>query len=100
MPTSVIIDKLTNSIEDASSAKRFDTETVPLEKGDLKTVLKKYGWLFNWKQEFNYFERHVFKLVIKDDSTIQGLISLQVMDGFLEMHLIESAPHTIGHGKK
>jgi hypothetical protein len=22
------------------------------------------------------------------------------MDGFLEMHLIESAPHNIGHGKK
>jgi hypothetical protein len=41
MRTSVIIDKLTNSIEDAVSGKRFDTETVPLEKGDLKSVLKK-----------------------------------------------------------
>jgi hypothetical protein len=70
-----------------------------LEKSNLKIVQKKYGWRFNWKQEFNYSDRQLFKLVIKGESIIQGLISLQVMDGFVEMHLIESAPGNIGHGK-
>lgn len=100
MLTSVIIDKLTNSIEDAASGKSFDTEIVPLVKVDLKTELKKYRWRFNWKAEMKYTDRQLYKLVIKGESIIQGLISLQVMDNFVEMHLIESAPHNFGHGKR
>lgn len=99
MATSVIIDKLTNSIEDASG-NSFDTEIVPLGKADLKAVLKKYDWRFNWKEEIEYSNRQLYKLIIKGDLIIQGLISLQVMDNFVEMHLIETAPHNFGHRKR
>jgi hypothetical protein len=36
-----LIDKITNSIEDAVSGKSVDTEILPVDKADLKTVLKK-----------------------------------------------------------
>jgi hypothetical protein len=100
MTTSIFIDKLTNSIEDAVTGESLETEIVSLEKADLKNIPKKYGWRFSWKKETKYSDRRVCKLVVRGDSIIQGLISLQVMDGFVEMHLIESSPHNIGHKKK
>ncbi len=95
-----LIDKITNSIEDVVSGKSLDTDIVPVHKPDLKTVFKKYGWRFNWKIEISNIERQVYKLVIKNDPIVQGLISVQVMENFIEMHLIETAPHNFGKGKK
>lgn len=97
---SFYIDKITNSIEDASSGKSLDTEVQFLTMADLKTVLKKNGWRFNWKTEFKYPGRQLFKLVIKNDTCIQGLLSLQPAENYVEMHLIETAPHNYGHSKK
>ena len=44
-----IIDRLTNSIVNTISGDSFQTEISILTKSDLKTVLKKNGWNFNWK---------------------------------------------------
>ncbi len=60
-----LIDKITNSIEDAGSGKSLNTDILPASKSDLKRILKKYGWRFNWKVEINNIEREVFKLVVK-----------------------------------
>ncbi len=95
-----LIDKITNSIEDAITGKSLDTEILPANKSDLKTILKKNGWRFNWKSEINNEEKQVYKLAIKNDAMVQGLISLQVMENFIEMHLIETAPHNFGKEKK
>ena len=95
-----LIDKITNSIEDATTGKSLDTEILPANKSDLKTILKKNGWRFNWKSEINNEEKQVYKLAIKNDAMVQGLISLQVMENFIEMHLIETAPHNFGKEKK
>jgi hypothetical protein len=100
MATVVIIDKLTRSIEDAASDNTFETDVVPLEKAELAYVLKKSGWRFSWHKEMERSDRIKCKLVIKGNHLIQGLISFQVMDNFIEMHLIEYAPHNIGHQKR
>jgi len=94
------IDKVTNSIENAASGKSYDTETKPLTLADLKKVLKKNGWRFNWRSEFKYKGRLLYKLIVKDDAAIQGLISLEPVENYVEMHLIETAPHNYGKSKK
>ncbi len=97
---SFYIDKITNSIEDSVTDKSHDTETILLTPEDLKTILKKDGWRFNWKTEFNHKDRQLYKLVMKGDKTIQGLISLQPLENYIEMYLIETAPHNYGKSKK
>jgi len=97
---SFYIDKITNSIEDAITGKNLDTEVRPLALVDLKPVLKKNGWRFNWKTEFKQNERRLYKLIIEGDNKIQGLLSLQPVENYIEMHLIETAPHNYGYKKK
>jgi len=48
-----VIDRLTNSIINTISGDSFETEVSMLRKKDLRTVLKKNGWNFNWRKEFN-----------------------------------------------
>ncbi|MEJ7736990.1 MAG: hypothetical protein WKF97_06150 [Chitinophagaceae bacterium] len=79
------IDKITTSIEDAATGKSLDTDVLPLILTDLKTVLKKDGWRFNWKSELRYEDRQLYKLIVKGESTIQGLISLQPVENYIEM---------------
>ena len=43
-----IVDKLTNSIENANSGDRFPTEISLLTKDEIKALVKKKGWRFNW----------------------------------------------------
>jgi hypothetical protein len=95
-----LIDKITKSIEDTAIGNSHETDVLTLSSRDLKFVLKKYGWRFNWKTEAKYPDRQLYKLVIKADETIQGLISLQVIENYIEMHLIEVAPHNYGKTKK
>jgi hypothetical protein len=97
--TSVLIDKITNSIEDAKSGKSLETDVLPITKSEIKTILKKNGWQFNWRMEFRETNRQLFKLVLRGDSNVQGLLSIEVMNGYIEMHLIESAPHNFGKEK-
>jgi len=94
------IDKLTHSIENTVSGESFPTEVLPLSKPDLLQISKKNGWQFNWENEYNKQDREVFKLIIVNNPTIiQGLISLIIKSGFIEMPLIESAPFNFGHNK-
>ena len=87
-----IIDKLTNSIENVITGDSFATEISILTNADLKTVTKKNGWLFSWKDEFKEPARDVYKLTIANNSAIiQGLVSLEVKEDHVYMHLVESA---------
>ncbi len=94
------IDKITNSIEDALTWKSFETRVDRVRAPDLRGILKKNGWRFNWEMEMTFPGRQLYKLLIKDDTRIQGLISLQAVENYIEMHLIETAPHNFGHLKK
>lgn len=78
------IDKITNSIEDVITGKSIETSIIAINKDDLKNVLKKNGGLFNWKREHNQRGRVIYKLVAENHNTIEGLISLEPMDGYIE----------------
>ena len=73
-----IIDKLTNSIENAQTRDMLPTNITLLSTNDLKSISKKSGWLFDWKYELKQPEREVYKLtIINNLSIIQGMISLE-----------------------
>jgi hypothetical protein len=94
------IDKLTHSIENVVTGDSFPTEILPLSTPDLMHLTQKNGWKFDWKQEYMQPNRDVFKLTILWNPTvIQGLISIAQEQGYLEMHLIESAPFNYGKNK-
>lgn len=94
------IDKLTNSIENIHSGDVFPTEISLLTKTEVKNLIKKNGWQFDWKNEFKIPEREIFKLTITNNpNIIQGVVSLEVKTDHVYMHLIESAPFNIGKNK-
>lgn len=94
------IDKLTNSIQNVITEDSFPTDVLPVTKEDLKTITKKNGWQFNWKDEFKQPAREVYKLTIVNNITIvQGLVSLEVKSDHIYMHLVESAPFNKGKTK-
>ncbi len=94
------IDELTNSIRNIVSNDSFQTTISRITKPDIKSVTKKKGWLFNWRQELGFPERDVFKLtIVNNESIIQGLISLDVKFDHVYMHLVESAPFNKGKEK-
>ena len=94
------VDKLTNSIENVVTGDSFSTDITLITSDDLKTVTKKNDWIFNWKMEFREPVRDVYKLTIVNNQTvIQGLISLEVKEDHVYMHLVESAPFNKGKTK-
>lgn len=54
------IDKLTNSIQNIITGDSFTTEVILVNSiSELKVVLKKNGWQFNWKNELKQPQREV-----------------------------------------
>lgn len=95
-----VIDKLTNSIENVQTGDNFPTEISLLSSSELKNITKKNGWNFNWKSEFKQPEKDIYKLtIVGNPSIIQGLVSLEVKEDHVYMHLIESASFNIGKTK-
>jgi hypothetical protein len=95
-----VVDKLTNSIENVVTGDSFSTDITLISNSDLKTLSKKNGWSFDWKDEFKHPERDVYKLtIVNNQSIIQGLISLEVRVDHVYMHLVESAPFNKGKKK-
>lgn len=95
-----IIDKLTDSILNTISGDSFQTEVSRLTSLDLKTVIKKNGWNFDWKIEFNDIQKEVYKLTIVNNSKIiQGLLSITIEQDHIYINLLESSPFNIGKNK-
>lgn len=95
-----IIDQLTNSIQNVVTGDSFATEISILSVNDLSGLTKPNGWLFNWKAENKDPVKEVYKLnIVNNPKIIQGLISLEVKDDHVFMHLVESAPFNKGKSK-
>ena len=59
--------------------------------------LKKDGWQFNWRSLSKNEDALFFKLVSSDNSEIQGMLMLSIVDeGIVSMNNIEVAPHNYG----
>lgn len=97
---SFIIDKLTDSILNTISGDSFQTEVSRMTSVDLKVAVKKNGWNFDWKSEFNDLKKEVYKLTIVNNSNIiQGLLSLTIEQDYIYINLLESSPFNIGKNK-
>jgi hypothetical protein len=94
----VLIDKLTPCLEELATGKIFQT-TFSIANADEITGLQEKGWNFDWADK-GLNCTNIYKLQIKDDSTLQGLVSAEVVRGAVYIHLAESAPHNLGKTKK
>ncbi len=95
-----LIDKLTNSIENVISGDSFATEISLISIANLKKINKKNQWNFDWVFEFKQPQRDIFKLTIVNNQTVvQGLISLEVKQDHVYIHLLESATFNKGKSK-
>ena len=95
-----IIDKLTDSILNTISGDSFQTEVSRITSVDLKNIIKKNGWNFNWKSEFNDIKKEVYKLTIVNNSNIiQGALSITIEEDHVYMNLLESSPFNVGKNK-
>jgi hypothetical protein len=87
----IVIDKLTNSIENISTGEVFDTVIVLLTTKDLKQI-KKTDWQFDWTNEIKDKTKQVYKLpTVNNPTIVQGLLSIEDKQDHVFMHLIESA---------
>jgi len=59
MEQGFIVDRLTDSIVNTISGDSFQTEVSTFKSSDLKSISKKTGWNFDWKQEFENFSKEV-----------------------------------------
>lgn len=102
MKHALFIDKLTECIEEVATGNLLETEFQPASSTDLKPLFKKDGWSFVWRSFLKYPQRKIYKLVLKSDAIarIQGLISIEEAEGFVEVHHAESAPHNRGDRKQ
>jgi len=98
MSIDVLIDKLTPCLEETATGKIFQTTFEITNESELVGLQEK-GWNFNWADsELN--NTNIYKLLLKNDSAIQGLVSAEVIRGAVYVHLAESAPHNLGKNKK
>lgn len=96
-----LIDKITNCIEEKATGRTYETTQQLVTQEEIKKVHKKDGWLFNWKTEYQQANHQVYKLLVAGSEQIQGLLSLEPIKSqqYIELHLIETAPHNYGSKK-
>ncbi len=99
MGISIEIDRFTPCIVERETGRTIQTRYQAVKKSDL-VGLKKQGWLFNWNAD-DLNDTTVYKLLIEDDDSIQGLIALTDFQrsNAVYVNLAESAPHNKGAKK-
>jgi len=98
MNLDTIIDKLTPCLIDTSTGEILPTVFSIASKDEI-TGLSAKGWAFDWDAD-ELGKTNVYKLLVKGDTTLQGLIATEVFRGAVYVHLLESAPHNRGVNKQ
>jgi len=99
IPLNFVIDKLTNSIGNASTGEVFDTEVMRLTEKNLN-LIHKSEWQFDWFKEIKDKTKEIYKLTtVNNPAIIQGLISIEDKQDHIFMHLIESSKFNKGESK-
>jgi hypothetical protein len=97
MKIDILIDKLTPCLVEISTGKVLQTTFSLAKPQELKDLQAK-GWNFDWTdKELSY--ANVYKLQIKDDNEIQGLVAIEAVRGAVYIQLAESAPHNLKPNK-
>ena len=87
----ILIDKLTPCLVEIATGKILQTTFSHATEEDIASIAGK-GWLFDWTDE-ELDNCIIYKLQIKDDNVIQGLVAVEPMRGAVYIRLMESAPH-------
>jgi len=98
MKIDVLVDKLTPCLVDVATGRVLQTTFCLADEVDISGLTEK-GWLFDWADE-ELRKTNIYKLLIKGNDTVQGLVSAEVIRGAVYVHLVESAPHNRGANKK
>jgi hypothetical protein len=98
MRIEILIDKLTPCLKRVETGEILQTTFSMAKDNDLIDTQKK-GWNFDWSDE-KLLENNIYKLTLKDDDVIQGLISARIERGAIYVELVESAPHNLGKAKE
>lgn len=93
------VDALTYSIVLVETAECFETAISLLETQDLKQLMKKDGWKFNWRKEYKENGGGLYKLCVVGSVDIQGCVSLENKTDNIYVRLLENAPFNIGHNQ-
>ena len=90
-----------NSVITKSSGRTLKIIFIPANQLTINKLRKINGWNFNWNREFQIKSRNVEVLTLKkNNSIILGLISYEILEDHLHVHLVESSPENIGKNKK
>jgi len=98
MQIDILIDKLTPCLIEIQSGKVIQT-TFSLAKTEEITNLQSKGWRFDWADR-ELARCNIYKLQLKDDDVIQGLVATEFFRGAVYISLAESAPHNQLPNKK
>ena len=90
------IDEITSCLRERATGRDIETEFSQASAADV-AHLRKDGWKFDWRRELAS-GRYVFKLILENDTAIQGLVSMErdCENLFVFVHLAESAPDNVG----
>jgi hypothetical protein len=94
----IAIDRLTPCVVEVSTGKVLQT-TFSLAKPDEICDLQSEGWNFDWANR-ELARCNIYKLQIKDDDVIQGLVATEFFRGAVYISLAESAPHNQPRNKQ
>jgi hypothetical protein len=87
---SIHIDEWTNSIIEVSTGKSFKTSFCQITDENSKQIIAR-DWFFKWKEELKLTDRQVYKMYADEKpKIIQGLISLSLEKGYIEVHKVEN----------
>ena len=91
------IDILSESVVEVLTGEIFKTHVSKASIEFLNKIHKKNGWKFNWKKEAKEQNRLIYKIVIeKNKSILLGLISFEIKQDHVHIHLIENSPENVG----
>ena len=93
------IDGLASSVVRQSTGQVFSTRIIAFDELSQQQRAELAEWRFDWRLEINRGERDVIALLVEGSDTIQGLMSVEPAEGFVFVHLLESAPHNVGQNK-
>ena len=93
------IDVLTSSVVHRPTGQVFATTIVYFGQLNSRQRAELTHWRFDWLAETNRSRREVMALLAEHSSTVQGFMSLEPAEGFVLVHLLESAPHNVGQNK-
>lgn len=97
----ILIDGFSNSVINKNTGRTLKTIFIPANQSIINKLRKVNGWNFDWYREFQMKSRNVEILTLKKNkSIILGLISYEILEDYLHVHLVESSPENIGKNKK